>query len=95
MEGVYEMLGILTSHIPDTEIIHNKRECDGACDVFPKAWSEGYMMGPLEIQTARKEVVWKDTILMEAVYSFLDLHLDVSIKDKYQEVVLFNDFHRE
>jgi hypothetical protein len=25
LEGVDEMLGMLTSHIPDTEIIHNNR----------------------------------------------------------------------
>jgi hypothetical protein len=79
LEGVDGMLGMLASHIPDTEIIHNKRESDGDRDMFPKPWSEGCMMVPMEDQTADKEVVREDTSLREAVHAFMDFHVDVSI----------------
>jgi hypothetical protein len=66
LEGVDDMLCMLVSQITDTEVIYNKRESDGARDVFLKAWSEGYLMVPTESHTVSKEWVSEDTNLRGA-----------------------------
>jgi hypothetical protein len=93
-ESVVQVVGMLFADIFYSEIVDNEREHDGARVVFPQAM--GVFGGRISMgsKSFLQELASEDAGLRQAVHSLLDLNVDKTNVDEWEEVVLVDNFGR-
>ncbi len=79
-QGVVEVLESVFLDIFDSKVVNGEIEPERAGFVFPQAWSVGLFVVPVVGEAFLKEFVGKDAGLRETVHSFLNFHVDVTVK---------------
>jgi hypothetical protein len=74
-----KVFGVFAANILDAKIVHTKCERYGLIVVLPEAWCDGTLAVAVLIQTSFLEFLRKYTRLWEAVHSFFNFDVDVSI----------------
>ncbi len=93
-ESGVQVVGMLCADIFYSKIVDNQREHDGARVVFPQAMGVFGGRIPVGGKSFLQEFACEDAGLRQAVHSLLDLNVDKTIVDKWEEVVLVDDFGR-
>jgi hypothetical protein len=74
-----KVFGVFVADILDSKFVHTKCEQYGPIVVSPEAWCVGTLAVAVLIKTLLKKILREYTRLRKAVYSFLNVDVDVSI----------------
>jgi hypothetical protein len=78
-KGSKKVLQVFITNVFDAKVVHAQVEPDELWDMFPEARHVGLFEVPMACKTEFEELVGKDAGLWEAVHTFSDFHVDITI----------------
>ncbi len=82
---------MFVTNIFDAKVVHAKVEPDELRSMFPEARHVGLFKISVACQTELEKIIGKDAGLWEAVHSFSDFYVDITINNLFTLPVMFDD----